>query len=81
MKIELKYTQEELKDLLDGLNNAFIALERDYNAILFGCSDGIPKAFAPFCDLSYEELDTLRGVRLSTLSNLYKTLLKYEGKL
>lgn len=79
MKIELEYTQEELKDLLDSLNNAFISLQRDYNAILFECYDGIPRAFAPFCDLSLEEMEDLRGTRLQALSTLYKTLLEYEG--
>jgi len=37
MVIELHYTDKELTTLLDGLNNAILAIENVYNELRFGC--------------------------------------------
>ena len=78
MKIILDYSNEELTTLLDGLNNALIAVKNVYYAAQLGCE--IPQAFAALFDgKSFEEIDSLTEKRLSSLYNLYQTLLHYEN--
>lgn len=76
MRIELNYTQEELSTLLDGLNNAIIAVNNVYNALKLGCT--VPKEFAVFEEYSFDEIDNLAYFRLSALKDLYQYLLRFE---
>lgn len=73
MEIKLNYTQEELSILLDGLNNALISLDRNYNAIRLGIDDGIPSKLRK---LTINE-DTMK-YRLTAIKELYDYLLTYE---
>lgn len=78
MKIILEYSEQELSTLLDGLNNAIIAVKQVYRAAQLGCE--IPQAFATlFNGKSFEEIDSLTEKRLSSLYNLYQVLLHYEN--
>ena len=77
MKIKLDYSKEELSILLDGLNNAIIALQDVYGSAQFGCE--VPKKFEKlFEDKSFEEIDKMRKDRISCLKHLYEYLLLYE---
>lgn len=73
MEIKLNYTQEELSTLLDGLNNALISLDRNYNAIRLGVDDGVPSKLRK---LTINE-DTMK-YRLNAIKELYDYLLTYE---
>ena len=73
MEIKLNYTQEELSTLLDGLNNALISLDRNYNAIRLGVDDGVPSKMRK---LTINE-DTMK-YRLNAIKELYDYLLTYE---
>ncbi len=78
MKIMLEYSEQELSTLLDGLNNAIIAVKKIYLAAQLGCE--IPQAFAAlFNGKSFEEIDSVTEKRLSSLYNLYQVLLHYEN--
>ena len=76
MKIELNYTQEELSTLLDGLNNAIIAVKHVYNSLKLGCE--VPREFDAFEKYSFDELDNLVYYSLSALKDLYQYLLRFE---
>lgn len=73
MEIKLNYTPEELSVLLDGLNNALISLDRNYNAISLGVDDGVPSKLRK---LTINE-DTMK-YRLNAIKDLYDYLLTYE---
>lgn len=73
MEIKLNYTQEELSILLDGLNNALISLDRNYNAIRLGVDDAVPSKLRK---LTINE-DTMK-YRLNAIKELYDYLLTYE---
>ena len=73
MEIKLNYTQKELSTLLDGLNNALISLDRNYNAIRLGIDDGVPSKLRK---LIINE-DTMK-YRLNAIKDLYDYLLTYE---
>lgn len=78
MKIILEYSEQELSTLLDGLNNAIIAVKKIYRAAQLGCE--IPQAFAALFDgKSFEEIDSVTEQRLQSLYYLYQTLLHYEN--
>ena len=78
MEIILEYSDKELSTLLDGLNNAIIAIKNVYYAAQLGCE--IPQAFAALFDgKSFEEIDSLTEQRLQSLYHLYQTLLHYEN--
>ena len=80
MEIKLKYTKDELSLLLDGLNNAIIALQSTYRSAQLGCD--IPSQFIPlFENKSYEEIDNIVESRLSAINRLYTILLEQEEKL
>lgn len=74
MKIELNYTYDELVNLLDGLNNALISLNRNYCALSIGCEDGIPLELG---ELKITKNDCIN--RLNAVKELYEYLLTYEN--
>ena len=76
MKIELEYSPKELTTLLDGLNNAIIALNPIYQALKLGCL--VPKEFEEMAKKDCEELEQLTHFRLKALHKLYQDLLNYE---
>ena len=73
MEIKLNYTPEELSILLDGLNNALISLDQNYNAIRLGIDDVVPSKLRK---LTINE-DTMK-YRLNAIKELYDYLLTYE---
>ena len=76
-KIELNYTDEELTTLLNGLNNAYIALKDVYAAGLLGCQ--VPKVFRPlFEEKTFDQIEELTQLRLGAIEQLYEFLLAYE---
>lgn len=77
MEIKLNYTYDELTTLLDGLNNAILAVQEVYNALLLGCS--MPKVFNDFEKMSFEEIDRFVTIRKGALLDLYQHLLQYEA--
>lgn len=79
MEIKLNYTQEELSTLLDGLNNAYVALGNVYSAACLGCD--IPNSFIPiFEHRSLEEIEEVTKLRYGAVRQLYNFLLSYEEK-
>ena len=77
MEIKLNYTKDELSLLLDGLNNAIIALQSVYKSAQLGCD--IPSQFTPlFKNKSFEEIDNIIEPRLSAVNHLYTILLEQE---
>ena len=76
MKIELEYSPEELTTVLDGLNNAIIAIQKIYSALKLGCR--VPSEFELMAEKDYEELEQLTSFRLKALYKLYQNLLSYE---
>jgi len=76
MKIELEYSPEELTTVLDGLNNAIIAIQKIYSALNLGCR--VPSEFELMAEKDYEELEQLISFRLKALYKLYQELLNYE---
>lgn len=79
MEIKLNYTQEELSILLDGLNNACVALADVYSAAYLGCD--IPGSFIPmFEHRSIEEIEEVTKLRYGAVRQLYNFLLSYEEK-
>lgn len=79
MEIKLNYTQEELSTLLDGLNNACMALANVYSAAYLGCD--IPGSFIPmFEHRSPEEIEEVTKLRYGAVRQLYNFLLSYEEK-
>ena len=77
MEIKLKYTKDELSLLLDGLNNAIIALQSVYKSAQFGCD--IPSQFISlFENKSFEEIDDIVEPRLNAIKHLYTILLEQE---
>ena len=73
MEIKLNYTPEELSTLLDGLNNALISLDQNYNAIRLGTENVVPDEIRK---LSLDE-ETMR-FRFAFVKGLYDYLLTYE---
>ena len=73
MEIKLNYTQEELSTLLDGLNNALISLDQNYNAICLGSEDVVPERIRK---LNLDE--QIMQFRLTSVKGLYNYLLTYE---
>ena len=73
MEIKLNYTQEELSTLLDGLNNALLSLDQNYNAIRLGAENVVPDKIRK---LNLDE-ETMR-FRLALVKGLYDYLLTYE---
>lgn len=73
MRIDLHYTKEELSNLLDGLNNALISLDQDYNAIRLGVDDVVPPKLR---NLTIDE--DIMKYRLNAVKDLYEYLLMYE---
>ena len=74
MKIELEV--EDLKNTIDGLNNAYIALWDIRNGIFLNCE--IPEKFKFLEGTSIDDLTTKIDKRLSAVRDLYNQLLKYE---
>lgn len=74
MRIDLHYTKEELSNLLDGLNNALISLNQNYNAIRLGVDDVVPPKLR---NLTIDE-DIIK-YRLNAVKDLYEYLLTYES--
>jgi hypothetical protein len=73
VEIKLNYTQEELSTLLDGLNNALLSLDQNYNAIRLGAENVVPDEIRK---LNLDE-ETMR-FRLAFVKGLYDYLLTYE---
>ena len=73
MEIKLNYTPEELSTLLDGLNNALISLDRNYNAIRLGAENVVPDKIRK---LNLDE-ETMQ-YRFAFVKGLYDYLLTYE---
>ena len=73
MEIKLNYTPEELSVLLDGLNNALISLDQNYNAIRLGAENVVPDKIRK---LNLDE-ETMR-FRFAFVKGLYDYLLTYE---
>ena len=73
MEIKLNYTQEELSTLLDGLNNALISLNQNYNAIRLGVEGVVPDKIRKL-NLNEETMQ----YRLAFVKELYDYLLIYE---
>ena len=73
MEIKLNYTQEELSILLDGLNNALISLDQNYNAIRLGAENVVPDKISK---LNLDE-ETMQ-FRFAFVKELYDYLLTYE---
>ena len=73
MEIKLNYTQKELSTLLDGLNNALLSLDQNYNAIRLGAENVVPDKIRK---LNLDE-ETMR-FRLAFVKGLYDYLLTYE---
>lgn len=79
MEIKLNYTKEELSTLLDGLNNACMALANVYSAAYLGCD--IPGSFIPmFEHRSLEEIEEVTKLRYGAVRQLYQFLLAHEEK-
>ena len=79
MEIKLNYTQEELSTLLDGLNNACIALGDVYAAGRLGCQ--VPSKFIPFFETrTFDEIMKETRLREDAVKRLYDFLLSYEQK-
>lgn len=76
MKIELDYTDKELTTLLDGLNNAILAIENVYHALELGCD--LPSNLNHLSGWSEEEIYKYTYLRLHALRDLYQNLLNYE---
>jgi len=77
IKIELEYTPEELKTLLDGLNNSLIAVNKIYLALLLGVD--VPAEFTLMSNMDYSFLKQELPKREKALKKLYFTLIKYEN--
>ena len=73
MEIKLNYTPEELSVLLDGLNNALISLDQNYNAIRLGAENVVPDEIRKL-NLSEETMQ----YRFAFVKALYDYLLTYE---
>ena len=73
MEIKLNYTPEELSVLLDGLNNAPIALDQNYSAIHLGTENIVPDAIRKL-NLNEETMQ----YRFAFVKGLYDHLLTYE---
>lgn len=73
MEIKLNYTPEELSILLDGLNNALISLDQNYNAIRLGAENVVPDEIRK---LNLDE-ETMQ-FRFAFVKGLYDYLLTYE---
>ena len=73
MEIKLNYTPEELSTLLDGLNNALISLDQNYNAIRLGAENVVPDKIRK---LNLDE-ETMQ-YRFAFVKGLYDYLLTYE---
>lgn len=73
MEIKLNYTPEELSVLLEGLNNALISLDQNYNAVRLGLEDIVPYKIR---QLNLDE-QTMQ-FRLAFVKELYDYLLTYE---
>ena len=79
MEIKLNYTQEELSTLLDGLNNACIALGEVYAAGRLGCQ--VPSKFRPLFETrTFDEIMEETRLREDAVKQLYDFLLSYEQK-
>lgn len=79
MEIKLNYTPEELSTLLDGLNNACVALGDVYAAGRLGCQ--IPSKFIPFFEeRTDDEIMKETRLREDAVKQLYNFLLSYEQK-
>ena len=79
MEIKLNYTQEELSTLLDGLNNACIALGEVYAAGRLGC--WVPSKFRPLFETrTFDEMMEETRLREDAVKQLYDFLLSYEQK-
>ena len=79
MKIELELTQEELKNLINGLNNACIAVDQVYRAAAWGCH--YPARFsALFKNKTFEEVEEITKPRMEALVKLYSILIEKEEK-
>ena len=74
MKIELEI--EDLKTTIDGLNNAYVALNDIRAGILFECE--IPEKFSFLKSTSLDNPTEKIDPRLSAVRDLYNQLLKYE---
>lgn len=74
MKVELEI--EDLKTALDGLNNAYVALNDIRAAILLGCS--IPEKFNFLKGTSLDDLTEKIDPKLKAVRDIYDQLLKYE---
>lgn len=73
MEIKLNYTPEELSVLLDGLNNALISLDQNYNAIRLGAENVVPDKIRKL-NLNEETMQ----YRFAFVKGLYDYLLTYE---
>lgn len=79
MEIKLNYTPEELSTLLDGLNNACVALADVYAAGRLDCQ--VPSKFIPFFETrTFDEIVKETRLREAAVKQLYDFLLSYEQK-
>lgn len=77
MEIKLNYTKEELTNLINGLNNAIIAVSDVYSAAMLGCE--VPNKFnVLFDNKTPDEIIDLTNKRVNALKQLYYLLESYE---
>ena len=77
MEIKLNYTKEELTNLVNGLNNAILAISDIYAAAILGCE--IPNKFnVLFVNKTPDEIIKMSNIRINALKQLYCLLESYE---
>jgi len=74
LKVELEI--EDLKTTIDGLNNAYVALNDIRTGIFLGLE--IPEKFKFLEGTSFDDLTEKIDPRLKAVRDLYNQLLKYE---
>lgn len=75
-EIKLYYSEEELSSIIDGLNNAIIAICNVYDAGKLGVD--VPKQFSPlFNGRDFDEIDQIVSKRQEALFKLYRDLISY----
>lgn len=78
MEIKLNYTKEELTNLINGLNNAIIAIGDIYSAAILGCAT--PNKFnVLFDNKAPDEITAMADIRINALKQLYHLLEEYEN--
>ena len=80
MEIKIDIPKEELNNLIDGLNNAYIAYIKIYQSLLFGC-ETLEPFYSIYGNLNVEELESKFKPRILALLNLYEQLIEIEKRL